>query len=284
MAPDEFVARKQFLGMLLITSLAAIGVRAQGGYSSRQANSYYANHDGAGALRYATNWSAAEPNNPEAWAALGTAYGAGMHEPEKAIAAFQRALKLKPDWPACFNAMGDEYMNLKNYQEAVNSFRRATEKAPTSATYWNNLAAALEAMNRRDEALRALNSSEQSGAPRGATDWYVLGNGYYQLLDYPRAEHAYDQSVRINPTGQRAWTNLGCAQQEQGHWEQALSSYQRAARLGDPAGKQNYANLQAGIAEEQNPQRAASTVDSIAQQRQRFRAAWNADHRASWTP
>lgn len=112
-----------------------------------------------------------------------------MHEPEKAIAAFQRALKLKPDWPACFNAMDDEYMNLKNYQEAVNSFRRATEKAPTSATYWNNLAAALEAMNKRDEALQALNSSEQSGAPRGANDWYVLGNGYYQLQEYPRAEH-----------------------------------------------------------------------------------------------
>lgn len=69
MAPNESVVMKQFLGMLLITILAAIGVRAQGGYSNRQANSYHANHDGAGALRYATSWSAAEPSNPEAWAA-----------------------------------------------------------------------------------------------------------------------------------------------------------------------------------------------------------------------
>jgi hypothetical protein len=62
-APNESAAMKEFLGTLLATILAAVVLQAQGGYSNRQANSYYANHDGAGALRYATTWSAAEPNN-----------------------------------------------------------------------------------------------------------------------------------------------------------------------------------------------------------------------------
>jgi tetratricopeptide (TPR) repeat protein len=278
------MARKLFEGLWVIALLAATELRAQSGYSNRQANAFYANHDAAGALRYATAWSAAEPNNPEAWAAVGTAYGAGLHQPQSAIAAFQHALKLKPEWPACFNALGDEYMNLKNYPEAVTWFRRAAEAAETHSIYWNNLAAALGAMNRRDEALRALNDSEAHGAPRGSQDWYVLGNGYYKLLDYPRAAHAYEQSVLLNPTGQRAWTNLGCTQQQQGQWDQALQSYQRAMRLGDPLGKQNYATLQSGIAEEQRHQQAASTGNSVSRAIAAFRADWNANHRASWSP
>jgi tetratricopeptide (TPR) repeat protein len=268
----------------MMALLIATALGAQGIYSSRQANSYYANHDGAGALKYARAWTQAEPSNPEAWAALGTAYGAGLRQPENAIGAFQHALKLKPEWPACFNAMGAEYMNLKNYPEAVTWFKRAAETAQTQASYWNNLAAAYEAMNKRDEALQALNSSERAGAPRGTLDWYVLGNGYYKLLDYPRAARAYEESVRLNPTGQRAWTNLGCAQQMLGQWENALQSYRRAMELGDPLGKQNYDALQYAMAEEQRRARAAASVSPINASIAAFRADWNANHRASWSP
>jgi tetratricopeptide (TPR) repeat protein len=191
-------------------------------YTARQANAYIAARDGQGALRYALTWTKAEPNNYFAWGALGAAYGIGLQQPANAIAAFQRALTIRPDAPECLNAMGIEYVNLKNYTEAQNVLKRAAEKAPTRANYWNDLAAAYSYQNKRSLALEALDNSQRLAGP-GAnyTDWYNMGNGFYEQQEYPKALFAFQQAVRlIRGTGTRGII-----------WARPSSGWETRARL-----------------------------------------------------
>lgn len=166
---------------LLLGAVICVGALAQSSFTNRQANAYIAAHDWSAALRYATEWSKAEPGNSHPWAALGIAYGMGLHQPDKAIEAFQKALKIRPDWPECWNAMGIEYTNQKNFRDAAEAFKRAAELAKVKPNYWNNLAAAYSETNQRDLALQALDNDERLAAPSGSWgDWYNLGKRLQQ--------------------------------------------------------------------------------------------------------
>jgi tetratricopeptide (TPR) repeat protein len=269
------------LALLLLLSTSSVA-RSQG-FSQHQADSYITSHNWDAALKYATAWTKAEPNNYHPWGALGVAYGMGFHQPANAISAFKKAVELNPDFFQCWNAMGVEYLNLKNYAEAVMAFQHATKLAPTRWKYWNNLVVAYSERNQRDPALAALHSAEQSAfANATAVDWYNLGNAYNQLMDYENAVRVYKRSLHLNPRDGKAWTNLGCAQQSLGHWEDALQDYKRGSDLGDALGRQNLANLQAGIAEEKRRQQAAAHPSIAAGDPYHSydiqRREWNAQH------
>jgi tetratricopeptide (TPR) repeat protein len=255
--------------LVVLGAMALLVGQAWGqAYTPKQANAYIAAHDGQGALRYATAWTKAEPNNYFAWGALGAAYGIGLQQPANAITAFQRALTIRPDAPECLNAMGIEYVNLKNYAEATKVLKRATEKAPTRANYWNDLAAVYSYQNQRNLALEALDNSQKFAGP-GAnyTDWYNMGNGFYKLQDYPKALFAFQQAVRLNPRYGNAWNNLGTTQQWLGNASEALRAYKQAGAMGDPLGSKNYTQLNNAILAAQqaarNTGKATSGMDRI---------------------
>jgi tetratricopeptide (TPR) repeat protein len=270
------------LVLLLLTSVPRV-VRSQA-FTDHQANAYIAAHNWDAAFKYTMAWTKAEPNNSHPWGALGITYGMGLHEPANAISAFKKAVALRPDWPECWNAMGVEYLNLKNYPDAVAAFQRATKLAPTRWQYWNNLVVAYSERNQRDQALAALHSAEQSAfAKATAIDWYNLGDAYNQQQDYENAVRVYKRSLQLDPRDGKAWTNLGSAEQMLGQWENALQDYKRGSDLGDPLGRKNLANLQAGIAEEKRRQQeAAAHPNKAAGDPMRSynleRQTWNAQH------
>jgi tetratricopeptide (TPR) repeat protein len=259
----------------------------QSRYSAQQAHSYITTNDGNGAVRYASAWTKAEPNNSDAWAALGTAYGVGLHQPANAISAFQHFLQLKPDYPPCLNAMGVEYTNLRKFPEAVAAFKQAAEKAHVKPNYWNNLAAAYAAMNKHDLALEALNSNERLAAPHGSwADWYNLGNGYQKQMDYQKAIAAYKRAVQLNPGSGELWTNLGASEQSVGQWDLALQYYKKGMALGDKLGSQNSAALQNAIADANRRAKEASasggnSIGVYNAVRDKNMKKWDSDHPTS---
>ena len=221
---------------------------AQGGYSVERVQASLTSGDGTSAVRYALNWTRAEPNNDNAWGALGSAYGVGMHRPDKAIPAIKYALAINPYSPQNFNALGDEYLGVNNFQAAADAFVHASDLAPTKSTYWISLAAAYMGMNQRDRALDALKKNEVVAAPRGTwMDWYSLGNAYNKLQAYEKAVNAYNRALESNPRGATIWNSLGAAEQALGRSESALEHYRLAMTFGDNAGAQNYAKLQTGV-------------------------------------
>jgi tetratricopeptide (TPR) repeat protein len=281
------MSRGCLMAVLSIVVLLPAGLGAQAGYNSQAANSYLAAHDGNGAVRYATAWTKAEPGNFYAWAALGAAYGVGLHQPANAVAAFNRALAIRPDSAECLNAIGVENFNLSDFKGAATAFKRATELAPTKSHYWNNLAASYAATNNRSEALQALESNQTLAAPHGTwMDWYVLGNGFTRQMDYAKAIYAYQQSLRMNPQQGATWTNLGAAEQSSGQWDQALKDFRRGQELGNSLGGQNYNALRNAIAQAESRARAASQSNqnpmaTFNRVREGEMRSWNSNHPAN---
>ena len=230
---------KKSILFLTAAALACGTSWAQGGFSTERAQALLTSGDASSAARYAAGWTKAEPNNDNAWAALGTAYDVGLHRPEKAIPAFEYALAINPYSAQNYNALGEAFLAEKKCQAAADAFERAAEMSPTKSAYWNNLAAAYTELGQTDQALGALKKNEVIAAPHGSwIDWYNLGAAYGKLKAYQKAVSAYNRALELNPRGATVWTSLGSAEQALGQSESAAEHYKLAMALGDKAGAQ----------------------------------------------
>ena len=60
----------------------------------------------------------------------------GIENYDKAIVALEKANKVKPDDPALYYELGKNYMALKDYKEAYDSFDKATQLDPKNKWFW----------------------------------------------------------------------------------------------------------------------------------------------------
>jgi tetratricopeptide (TPR) repeat protein len=68
---------------------------------------------------------------------------------------YDRALKLKPDYPEAINNLGTVYYAKKNFRRAITYYRRALRLQPKSASILSNLGTAQFARKRYKEALES---------------------------------------------------------------------------------------------------------------------------------
>ncbi len=68
---------------------------------------------------------------------------------------YERALKLKRDYPEALNNMGTVYYAKKSYRRAISYYRKALRLSPDSASVYSNLGTALFARKKYDEATQA---------------------------------------------------------------------------------------------------------------------------------
>jgi tetratricopeptide (TPR) repeat protein len=76
---------------------------------------------------------------------------------KEAIEAYDRAIKLDPDFAAAWNNKGVALNNLSKHNEAMDAFDKAIELVPNLATAWNNKVIMLRNQGRAGEALEAQN-------------------------------------------------------------------------------------------------------------------------------
>jgi Tfp pilus assembly protein PilF len=74
------------------------------------------------------------PLDPESWYAYGLAY-AFCHKPKEAAVQLEKALSLRPNWPAAAHRLALVYQELGQQAEADKLFARATDLDPV--TKWN---------------------------------------------------------------------------------------------------------------------------------------------------
>ncbi|MEO8481701.1 MAG: tetratricopeptide repeat protein [Acidobacteriota bacterium] len=258
---------------------ACVNAGSQSAYTVDAANALVRAQDWNGLLRYATAWTKATPNDAMGWYYLGNAYGIGLKRPDQAQPAFQRAVELRANWPQAWNALGFVSVDLKRYDDAVTAFTHATEQAPTRPNYWNSLAAAYSYQNRLSMAVQALEGEQRAlTADSKATEWYNLGNGFLTMEEFKLAANAYRRALALDPADAASWNNLGTLEGVLGNTNAALADYQRASRLGNQLGANNYARLQQTIAAAQqtrsdDPLRALWR-SQVADAEYRARQAW----------
>ena len=129
---------------------------------------------------------------------------------EEAIAAFEQAIKLKPDDSA--EAYADLSMILSNCPDvSLRNLRRAVgvgqtkavELEPQASNHWTTLGIARYREGQWQEARTAFDKSLQLGTDRigaafrwaDAIDWFFLAMSHWQLGQQDEARQCYDQAV-----------------------------------------------------------------------------------------
>lgn len=151
-------------------------------------------NDTGTALKFLSQAGQKEPNDPSIQYDLGLAYNQRDLLPQ-AIEHMQTAIKLKPDYPEAWNALG----SLLATNGQFDSAREAFEKALNDPFY----------------------QTPQEPA-------YNLGQLYQKRGDNQRALSYYRKAVKLDPQSGAAWFQIGKILEHSGDSEEAKKAYKKA--------------------------------------------------------
>jgi len=133
--------------------------------------------------------------------------GNGLHAQKRyaeALAAYDRALALDPQWALAWTNKGATLNGLGRNDEALAASDRALALDPQDAFAWNDKGNALRALRRFDEALAAYDRALALD-PQFAIAWHGKGNALSDLRRFDETLAAYDRALALDPKFAFAW-------------------------------------------------------------------------------
>jgi tetratricopeptide (TPR) repeat protein len=201
-----------------------------------------------------------DPKNAAAYAKIGEIYDA-KGDNAKAIANYDKAVTIDPEFTAVYLPLGMAHAEAKNYveaeaylakaeaagiasnearlaradifakqnrtQEAVDMLDKVIAAEPTNAAAIFQKASILDRAGKSDEAIAGYQKAVQVD-PNYAAAWYELGVIAYNKGDYNGALTAYQNVVRIEPTNYTAQANLASTYRQLGQFGEANAAYKAA--------------------------------------------------------
>ena len=114
----------------------------------------------------------------------------------KAIASWEKALKINPNLAEAWHNRGSALGRLGEYNKAVESFQNALKIDPNNYQAWNDHAHAL-----------------------------------YQLKDWTEAVNSWGNAIKLVPANHLFWYNRGCGLEQLENWTEALISYEKSLEI-----------------------------------------------------
>ena len=149
---------------------------------------------------------------------------------DEALASFDRALMVRPNYAEALCNRGLTLHELKRFDEALASFDRALAVRPDYAEALNNRGVTLCELKRFDEALanydRAL-----AVRPDYAEALSNRGVTLHKLKRFDEALASYDRALAVKPDYAEALSNCGMTLRELKRFDEALASYDHALAL-----------------------------------------------------
>jgi len=180
----------------------------------------------------ATFWTSALERNPAAWLAhnnLGNVL-LGRGQNQAAVAHFEQALRLHPDYAEAEYNLGLARATLGELPSAVDHYEAALLLRPGYVDALNNLGNALLRMDRLPEAIGRYAEALRL-QPRDVQAQCNLGVALMREGRGPEAILAYQAALRIDPDYPAAHVNLGNALALANRAPEAVAEFEAAARL-----------------------------------------------------
>jgi protein O-GlcNAc transferase len=117
---------------------------------------------------------------------------------DEALASYDRALALKPDYAEVLSNRGLVLQELKRFDEALASYDHALAIKPDYASAFNNRGNALQELKRLDEALSNYDHA-LALKPDYAEAHFNRGNVLQRLGRYGEALSSYDRAIALKP-------------------------------------------------------------------------------------
>lgn len=148
----------------------------------------------------------------------------------EALASYERALDIKPDYAEAHYNRGNVLQRSKRLEEAIASYDRAIELKLDFAEAFNNRGSALLDLKRPEQALLNFERVLQLN-PNSAE---AVNNRGHALLEMRRPGEAlacFDRALELKPDYVQALNNRGNALAELNRIEEALASFDRALEI-----------------------------------------------------
>ncbi len=149
---------------------------------------------------------------------------------DEAIAHFQKALQIKPDYAEAHNNLGNALLQKGSVNEAMVHYQKALQIQPDYADAHYNLGNALLQRGAVAEAIVHFQKALQI-QPDYAKAHNNLGNALLQKGAVDEAIAHYQKALQIQPDYADAHYNLGYALVQKGKVDEAISHFQRALQI-----------------------------------------------------
>jgi predicted Zn finger-like uncharacterized protein len=205
----------------------------------------------------------ANPQYGEAYRYLGLAYGQKNLWSE-AIQVLQQALTFKPDDLQSLKNLGVAYLKQNKFSEAEQVLQQALQYAPDDEKVQSYHALAVRKNEEqqaatasqetfspndiREESAPTLSSSEKSqqgaAAPRKRDPVRALldkGVEYLENAQFNNATEAFNEVIRLEPSGSDGYFGLGLVYEQKGEMTKAIDAYKKAVEVNpdDSAAQEN---------------------------------------------
>ena len=149
---------------------------------------------------------------------------------DEAIASFNKALKIKPDFAQAHNSLGIALRDQGRLDEAIASIHNALRAKPEYAQAHNNLGAALKDQDRLDEAIASYGKALQL-KPDYAEALNNLGIALQSQGRLDEAIASYGKALQLKPNFAEAHSNLGTALKDHDRLDEAIASIGKALQI-----------------------------------------------------
>jgi protein O-GlcNAc transferase len=149
---------------------------------------------------------------------------------EEALASYDKVIALEPRYAKAHNNRGNVLQVLKRFEEAAASYDRAVAVEPGYIDALYNKSIALQELKRFDEALASADAVIAL-KPNCAEAFNIRGNALGALKRFNVALASFDQAIVFKPDYAEAFNNRGNALRALKYFDQALASYDKAIAL-----------------------------------------------------
>ena len=126
---------------------------------------------------------------------------------DEAIASYNKALSIKPDYAEAYNNMGNALQDQGKLDEAIEAYNKALSIKPDYAEAYNNMGNALQDQGKLDEAIEAYNKALPF-KPDYAEAYNNMGNALKDQGKLDEAIEAYNKALSFKPDYAEAHRNL----------------------------------------------------------------------------
>ncbi|MDB9308891.1 tetratricopeptide repeat protein [Aphanizomenon sp. CS-733/32] len=149
---------------------------------------------------------------------------------KEALATYEKAIDIKPDYPQAVYGKGKALFQLKKYQESLIAYDQAIQIQPDYLEAWTNRGFVLVRLKRYSEAIATVDKALQlkNDDPKL---WQLKGDIFIKMSQYNDAVKAYEQGINFQADNPESWYKKGLALQNLKQYEEAITAYKKTVEL-----------------------------------------------------
>ncbi|CAC9454909.1 hypothetical protein [uncultured Gammaproteobacteria bacterium] len=147
---------------------------------------------------------------------------------DKAIEAYEKAIKIKPNYEAYYN-IGIAYASSNKFKEAIEAYEKAIEINPDYDTTYYNMGIAYAGLDKFEEAIEAYEKAIEIN-PDNYETYNNMGGAYAGLSEFEKAVEAYEKANKIEPN-EDVYYNMGSVYAKSGKFEKAIGAFKKAIEI-----------------------------------------------------